>query len=538
MAFDTTVYYRLTNTFQGPGQSLDVKSDGSRRLKMAPTADFSGQHWRLVDLGSGKYALRTDYLGDCFSLDVINNGRNDTPWLNDTGNFSGQSWSLAPWGDGTYKLWNDFTGVGNSLNVYAQSFEPFVGPGDHSGQHWTLTPIRPIPHAAAPALDPRENTGDHNEGPSNYGWYARPLGTVRAVMLFVDFPDVPAGSYTTQQAADQVLGRMAAPWPGVLTKRYAAQQLFHDQSYGKLTLDVDVKSDLGWKRMPKPSSSRDYDFSITGTDRFGAQKNYLTDAARLFTPVFGPKIIFAAYSIVYVVPPPKSHLPISPAFNPPPGAGAPSLTGEIRLAVTLGQDSHDGRYITLVHETGHLFDLPDLYSDRAENSKAGSWDIMSDTFRAGSFLGWHRHKNGWLDSARTLYINHPTTGWYVNVSPLSGACGVSMVVLPIDDPARPSKVFVIELAPPILGRHNNPRPAKGVLVYTVDATIPTLQSPLVVIPKTATASVPGSSEYGALPDAAYDVGDRMSVAIGRASLAVEVVQQIGSCYNVKITYTR
>src|SRR5262245_9073353 len=107
MSLDTSFYYRLTNKFQGPSQSLDVHSDGSKRLKMAPSANFSGQRWRLIDLGGSKCALRTEYLGECFSLDVINDGKNQTPWLNQTGNFTGQSWTLTPWGDGSYKLWND-----------------------------------------------------------------------------------------------------------------------------------------------------------------------------------------------------------------------------------------------------------------------------------------------------------------------------------------------------------------------------------------------------------------------------------------------
>src|SRR6185503_6259296 len=104
MSFDTSFYYRLTNQFQGAGQCLDVHSDGSRRLKIAATANFSVQHWRLVDLGNGKFALRTEYLGDCFSLDVITDGANDKPWLNPTAIFSGQSWSLTPWGDGSSQL--------------------------------------------------------------------------------------------------------------------------------------------------------------------------------------------------------------------------------------------------------------------------------------------------------------------------------------------------------------------------------------------------------------------------------------------------
>jgi hypothetical protein len=208
----------------------------------------------------------------------------------------------------------------------------------------------------------------------------------------------------------------------------------------------------------------------------------------------------------------------------------------IQRAVTLGQDIYRNRYITLAHETGHLFDLPDLYFHNAEDSKAGPWDIMSDTFRAASFLGWHRHKNGWLDDSRKLYISQSTPGWSVTLSPLSGSCGTSMVVLPIDNPAKPSRVFVIELAPPILGRINHPpRPANGVLVYTVDATTPDMQSPLRVIPKTAESQ---NDVYGHLCDAAYDVGDHMSVPLSTVFLSVTVNQKIGDCYNITITYKR
>jgi hypothetical protein len=282
---------------------------------------------------------------------------------------------------------------------------------------------------------------------------------------------------------------------------------------------------------------------MTGKDRFNAQKNYITDAARLFTPLFGAKLIFAAYKFVYIVPPPTPNLPISPAFNAASPNGAPTLTGEIRLAVTLGKDIYDYRYITLVHETGHLFDLPDLYQKDmyAEDSKAGPWDIMSDTFRAGSFLGWHRRKNGWLAASRQLYISQPTPDSGVTLSPLSGSCGTSMVVLPIDNPLKPSKIFVIELAPPILGYPNNsPRPAKGILVYTVDATVPDLQSPLVIIPRKTYPKTahPRDDPYGPLRDAAYDVGDQMSGTVLGASLIVKVNQKIGDCYNITINYQR
>ena len=41
----------------------------------------------------------------------------------------------------------------------------------------------------------------------------------------------------------------------------------------------------------------------------------------------------------------------------------------------------------------------------AYNSNAGCWPIMSDIFHSVSFLGWHRHKNGWLPVSRATYID-------------------------------------------------------------------------------------------------------------------------------------
>ncbi len=48
MTFDTSAYYRLTNLFLGPDQSLDVRPDGRGFLRMAPTENVSGQLWKLA----------------------------------------------------------------------------------------------------------------------------------------------------------------------------------------------------------------------------------------------------------------------------------------------------------------------------------------------------------------------------------------------------------------------------------------------------------------------------------------------------------
>jgi M6 family metalloprotease-like protein len=510
---DTSVFYRLTNGLLGPGRSLDVLPDGSGQLWMGTSDDSSGQRWRLVDHGGGKYALQTSYLGECFSLDVVNDGTNTTPCLAPTGGFSGQNWTLTPRPDGTCRLVNDFTGPDSSLGTDAGTDDPVLGSGDHSGQHWTLTGLGQVP-GTVPIPDLAARPGlNIAEGPTDFARFARPRGVVKAVMIFVDFPDAHADPASADAIGKHLLGQGQA------------QQLFQDQSYGQLTLDVTVRSDLGWRRLAKCST----DYHID--DDFESQKSYISDAAALFHPA---EIRFPDYQIVFVVAPETASFRASPAFTPGVNDGAPCPGGTIRHAVTFGTDSYTNRFINLVHEVGHLFGLPDLYpgGGGAYNSQAGCWPIMSDIFHSVSFLGWHRHKNGWLPASRATYINAGRPAWYGTLSPLPGSCGLSMVVLPVDDVHYPSKVFVIELAQPVLGT-NGQYCGEGVLVYTVDATIDTLESPVVIIPR----QVSDSPDYGYLYEAPYGVGD-VARARGPASvtLAVTVLQKFGSCYNIKIEY--
>jgi M6 family metalloprotease-like protein len=376
---------------------------------------------------------------------------------------------------------------------------------------------------AIPDLDPKGEVYK-TEGPTDFTFYARPEGIVKAVMVFVDFPDAPAEPASASDTANHLLGNGQA------------QALYHAQSYHKLTLDVTVKSDLGWKRMPQPSTK--YNFLPSDSHASESHKTYISHAAALFSP---SEVRFSDYTFVFLVAPQNAGFPLSPAFNDHRGRGASSLSGEIRLAVTFGTDSYTNSYINLVHEVGHLFGLPDLYpydGDGVNNSKAGCWSIMSDIFHSESFLGWHRHKNGWLSSSRKTYLYQSISGWHTTLSPLSDSSGLSMVVLPLDNALKPSKVLVIELAQPDLAYPdlggNKVRWGEGVLVYTVDATIPTGSSPVAIIPKKTSTS----PEFGHLYEAPYLLNDTMSYTEGTASITLKILQKFGSSYTIQIDYDR
>jgi M6 family metalloprotease-like protein len=332
-------------------------------------------------------------------------------------------------------------------------------------------------------------------------------------MIFVDFEDAP-GTDLPGNVAAHLLGSGGA------------QQLYRDQSYGKLALDVNVFSGLGWRRMPQPASA----YSFTS---FDSHKAYMTDACALFSP---SEVSFGSYPLVLVVNPKSAGFPLSPAFNAPPGWGVTTPSGTVRLGVTFGTDSYANRYINLVHEVGHCFGLPDLYplpNGGAENSAAGCWDIMSDIFHCVGFLGWHRHKFGWLDAPRMTYLSQNIDAWYTTLSPLDGQNGLSMVVLPIDDAAAPSKVFVVELAQSVLGT-NNQRWGEGVLVYTVDARLATGNSPVVVMPNVTSSS----GDYGNLYQAPFGVNDSANVVVDGVTLQLSVLQRFGTSYNLKLGLQR
>lgn len=60
----------------------------------------------------------------------------------------------------------------------------------------------------------------------------------------------------------------------------------------------------------------------------------------------------------------------------------------------------------VIHETGHLLGLPDLYVSGSART-FHLWDTMAwgSGSRAGGMFGWHRWKLGWLDASQVACLN-------------------------------------------------------------------------------------------------------------------------------------
>ncbi|NLU66490.1 M6 family metalloprotease domain-containing protein [Streptomyces sp. HNM0574] len=212
--------------------------------------------------------------------------------------------------------------------------------------------------------------------------YPRPEGSLDAAMIFLAFPDARPSVRPRQLAADH--------FP-------ATSDFFDRASYGRFTLRPHTFGH--WIRMPAASTSygihRDWEPELRG--------RYLRDAVAAADPY----VDFSRYDVIYLVADPDARGVNSDAtkvvnLDEPLEADGSA----IKRLVTVFEQSPPDRHV-LAHETGHVFDLPDLYH-RPDGDGAGTgtgdwdtyvgdWDLMGSQFGlAPEPFAWHKWKLGWL----------------------------------------------------------------------------------------------------------------------------------------------
>ena len=314
-----------------------------------------------------------------------------------------------------------------------------------------VTPCGAAEEFSPVPIPPLDSKGDvyKTEGITDPLIYGSAVGRKKVIMVYVDFADAVM-EIDSRERGSEVLGGDTF------------ERLFVKQSYGKLSFEIAHVH--GWRRLP--GKAGDYSSKTTESHR------------ELFVKVFElyPEVDFREYD--YIV----ANMPRigNTAFGEREALAIPYRGSRIKVAMNISSPSP---YV-LAHEVGHLMGLPDLYTYGGVNgpkNPAGPWDLMSLAGSATGFLGWHRHKLEWLDSGRKTYLTGNDAK--LLLTPLDAAAGVSMVAIPADDPARPSKVFVLEVAQARRLGKGKTEGAGGVLVYSVDATLASGSNPVVVYPK-------------------------------------------------------
>ncbi len=351
-------------------------------------------------------------------------------------------------------------------------------------------PPRMASHATLPPCSIVAPTRNFlTEGPVDEALHAPSIGTMRAVMLFADFPDAPATESTS------ALFETIAP---------ESQEWLRETSHGRFTLDVTPVH--RWYRMPLPSPS--YGLAIP---TFALQRAYAEELVKLADA----DVDFSAYDTILIASPPAAAIPNSPTFLAYPGAGIRTNEKELRWGVTFGNDVRvpqwGGRI--LAHETLHMLGLPDLYRFGFGYPEAfrdaGGWDHMSWLRPAAHVLAWHKRKLGWIDESQVVCAQ---TSMDVALHANAANDGVKAVLVQIDA----DTMLVAELREPVA--FDARLCDRGVLIYTVDASTYTGNGPVVV----QSIGAQDNSTCGPKFDATFDLRDGKLATFTHPTATLEV----------------
>ncbi|SCG01887.1 M6 family metalloprotease domain-containing protein [Streptomyces sp. MnatMP-M17] len=347
------------------------------------------------------------------------------------------------------------------------------------------------------------------------GSYPRPDRPLDAVMVFLSFPDSKKLPDPAELAADH----------------FPATSRFYEQaSYGKFRLRAHPK--LQWARMPHASTA----YGMRRDWEPARRTAYLRDALATADPL----VDFSRYDVVYLVADPEAPGVDSDAtkvvnFEQPMKADGT----EIKRIVTVFERHPPDRNV-LAHETGHVFDLPDLYHRPVDgkgdwDTYVGDWDVMGSQFgMSPDLFGWHKWKLGWLDRSQVRCVGSTGTS-LLSLEPIAaapsvaGSTGTRLAVVRTGD----NSALVIE-ARTATGNDLHTC-TEGVLIYRVRGGTASGGGPVEVVDTHPHSQACwDQSVYPPLADAPLGVGETFTVPGERTK--VEVADRTaGGAWTVKIT---
>ncbi|MEV4785994.1 M6 family metalloprotease domain-containing protein [Streptomyces tuirus] len=383
--------------------------------------------------------------------------------------------------------------------------------------------------SAAPCALTRTDA-HHSEGLDTWNAaYPRPARSLNAVMVFLSFPDAHPLTTPQELTADH--------FP-------ATTRFFERASYGRFTLRPHALRQ--WIQMPKPSST----YAIRRDWKPEHRSAYLRDALS----VADPRVDFSRYDVVYFVADPDAPGVDSDATKVVNLTSPLRADGtDLRRIVTVFEQ-HPPDRLVLAHETGHVFDLPDLYHRPADgkgdwDTHVGDWDLMGSQFGlAPDLFAWHKWKLGWLDPKQVRCVQDAGPA-RLTLEPLAAGPGMPATGAAGSQPfglGRGTKLAVVRTGPDsvlaleVRGPAGNDVAAcrQGVLVYRVRGGAQSGGGPIQVIdahPRTDACWE--DSVYPPLADAPIGIGESFTVPGEGVRIEVEGRTASGA-WTVKIAVGR
>jgi M6 family metalloprotease-like protein len=314
------------------------------------------------------------------------------------------------------------------------------------------------------------NTYTHGGFNSDWIAHPRPVGTIKAIVLFVDFPDRPASAVTQIAPIDY---RNPEPYWDFMKPFVPWYDL---ASYGRL--HIDVTPIFKWYRMPRPSTQWNMNYSTSDPARHltpQGQGEYGAAAVKLADD---DGVDFRGYDLLYIV----------PARNQTAIPSSPELNNYTHQIVADGNDLGNGDqagsdmwswgYKLWDHETGHAFSLVEGYNAGSGGTfrYMGQWDIMGNiSGNAPDYIAWNKWKLGWLndDEVDCVASDGVSDHTLTPVETPPDGTGSKLVAVR----TGPNTTLVAELrsgaGTDSIAGGNTARMCEtgGILLYTVDSTL-------------------------------------------------------------------
>ena len=299
--------------------------------------------------------------------------------------------------------------------------------------------------------------------PKNANAFAS-IGSIKALILFVDFPDVPA-------TLD-----LKSPW--IKSSIPNAEKLFTYSSYGKFNIKVDLSSKT--YRIQKPSTYYDLLADPSGGPLPNSPPPKIDEVILDAMSLADADVDFSQYAFVTVSTPQSPTLAISGATGlgriPKQYDGITFSQGDFIPYDSLTPLDKPYRTLNFTHDIGHMLGL--LHPYTTGGPITGAWDIMWSFAFQNDFLGWNKWKLDWItdDQISCLGKNFNSTAIQL-LSPIGViSSGKKMVVVKLSD----TSALAIEV------RRKSPFETlnssdEGVIVYRVDATKSQGQGPYKIV---------------------------------------------------------
>ncbi|MBT2384670.1 M6 family metalloprotease domain-containing protein [Streptomyces sp. ISL-11] len=328
--------------------------------------------------------------------------------------------------------------------------------------------------------------------------FTRSYGTVRALTLFVDFPDA--------RAEDSPEERYDEFFPAVA-------DYYRTSSYGRL--DYRSTPVRRWIHMSRPYEAYGIERG-TPFDPGSDEEGYHALSKEIVKAV-DDTVDFRRFDLINVLVTPNAGPPATEDVQSVTFAGSPTGLGTKdgvpfkNVSFIWSRQTGDSPYRVLNHENAHSFGLPDLYYTRGGSgllrTPVGHWDPMDEDWGpSNDFLAWHKWKLGWLAPDQVNCLATPGTRT-LTLTPTSVTGGTKLAVVPLSR----TRALTLEARAPGPLDHMVCRP--GVLITTVATDVASGAGPV----RTSDAT-PGSAGCyttdlnvnARLSDATYVTGQRQS----------------------------